>query len=581
MKTFLKYFFTFLFGLLFGFGIIVVVVLVAIASAGSNFSDDEIEIPNASVLKITLPTVINELPQEESFSSILSELSGTQSMSLPEIRQIFHKAATDNRIAAIHLDAGLYSSGLAIAAEIRDAIDSFQKSGKPIWAYSENYTEQGLFVASTCDKIIANPKGMAEFNGFSSGVMMYKGLFDKLGVGVQVFKVGKFKGAVEPFSQEYLSDNNKEQIQAYLNSLHKNQLSQISQDRKIPFETLDSFSKFGNYLDIKEVKSIGLIDQLWYQDEFEGFVKKSVPGFKWLNSSKYRKDKSDYTYAEDKVAVLYLEGEIVPGKSQSEGQIASEDVCKELKKIRENKDIKALVLRINSPGGSSVASDIIAREVDLTKKVKPVIASFSNVAASGGYYIAALADSIFADRKSITGSIGVFAMIPNTSKLYKEKLGLNYETISTGPQAELWRPDQPLTEIQQRMIQQMVDQVYVDFVGIVSKGRKIPMERVKEIAEGRVYSGEQAKELGLIDNYGGQVYSIQVAARKANLKDFKVVSYPEPKNAFEALFEALDSKTRLSISHDLPLADELLETKKLLKSMEGIQARIPWSTDLR
>ncbi len=567
-------------GIVVGLAGLFVVVLIIIAS--TDFSKEKPEIPSDGILKITLPIDMEEKGSDESISRFLGALSGNTPLSLTELRTTLKEAASDSRIVAISMDAGMFSGGLAKAQEIRQYIDTFQASGKPVWCYSDNFTEQGFYIASTCDTIFANPKGVAEFNGFSSGIVMYKGMLDKLGIDVQVFKVGKFKGAVEPYTQEKLSDNNREQIQAYLGSLFKNQLDQIAADRNVDRDSLEAFALYGNSYLINNCLKAGLLDKLGYYDEYESFLQSKHKDFKWVESKNYEGSGDDYEFVEEKIAVVYLEGEIIPGKSESEGQIAGDDVCKMLRKIREDEDIKAVVLRINSPGGSSAASDLIAREIELIKKKKPVIASFSNVAASGGYYIACLADSIFADRNSITGSIGVFALIPNTSQVYNKTLGLCYESVNSGPQSELWRPDQPLSESQQRIMQQMVDGVYEDFTSIVAKGRKLSISRVKEIAEGRVYSGVQAKEIGLIDGFGGLDYSIRAAARKAKLKSYRVNEYPKEKDPFEQLFSAIEMKamSKVKVSNN-PIGEALIKGAKEWENLQGIQMRLPWSTDYR
>ena len=580
MKTFLKYLFTFLMGIVVGLAGLVIIGIVVLAS--SDFTKEKPEIPANGILRIALPMNMEEKGTEESFGRLIGALSGNMPLSLNAFKRIIKNAADDSRIVAITIDPGMFSGGLAKAQEIRQYIDTFQASGKPVWCYSENFSEQGFYIASTCDRIFANPKGVAEFNGFSSGIVMYKGLLDKLGLDVQVFKVGKFKGAVEPYTQEKLSDNNREQIASYLGSLFKVQLDQIAVDRNANRDSLMAFALYGNSYLMNNCQQAGLIDKLVYFDEFEAFLKSKHPDYAWVERANYPDEPADYAYEEDKIAVVYLEGEIIPGKSESEGQIASDDVCKMLRKIRLDENIKAVVLRINSPGGSSVASDLIAREISLIKAIKPVVSSFSNVAASGGYYIACLSDSIFADRTSITGSIGVFALIPNTSQVYNKTLGLGYESVNSGPQSELWRPDQPLSEAQQRVLQGMVDGVYEDFTGIVAKGRKLSISRVKEIAEGRVYSGVQALEIGLIDGFGGLDYSIQSAARKAKLKRYRVREFPTEKDPFEQLFAALEMKALIRSSvRENPLGSSLIKSAEHVSHLSGIQMRVPWSTDYR
>jgi protease-4 len=577
MKTFLKYFLTFFSGI--AFALLGLVLLIVVLFSQLDFQTKEKNLPENAILKIDLGTLIKEHDPSGELDLLISGIYGVKNMSLNTLTQLIKEASKDSKIKAIEINPGMFAGGMAVAEEIRNALDTFKKSGKPVWCYSENYSENSFLIASKANKIFANPKGMAEFNGFSSGVIMYKGLLDKLGVKVQVFKVGKFKGAVEPFTEQSLSEGNREQIQSYLNELFDLQLNKIAQDRNLELEKLKLFAHEGNSYQIKELKKQGLIDELFYYDEFDDFLKSQHKKFQKIGIQEYKNTTSSYEYTENKIAVFYLEGEIVPGKSESGDQVASSDVCKQLKKIREDKEIKALVLRINSPGGSSAASDIIAREIEITKKIKPVIVSFGNVAASGGYYIGCVGDSIFADPKTITGSIGVFALIPNTQKFYEETLGLRYQSVNSSKNAELWRPDKPLSDFQSRIIQGMIEDVYSDFINIVSRGRKIPREKVEEIAQGKVYSGLKAKEIGLIDGFGGIDYCIGVAAKKSQVKGYRVVNFPERKDPFEQFLTLFQSKMAWRKTPVNSLADDLLQTATQLESMMGIQARLPWSTN--
>lgn len=579
MKTFLKYFLTFVSGII--FSIVAFVLLVVILLSQIDFKPKTTAYSESTILKIDLPLTLKEHSSDAGINGLFQSLSGSNELTMSQICRSIKSASRDPKIKAIELNPGLYSGGMAMAEEIRNALDTFKKSGKQVWCYSENYSENSFLIASKAHKIFANPKGVAEFNGFSSGIVMYKGMLDKLGVDVQVFKVGKFKGAVEPFSEKTLSEGNQEQIRSYLNDLFELQLEKIAQDRKITKTQLRDFAQTGNSYHIKECQKKGLIDDLIYYDEFDDFLKKKYGKFDKLGLADYAKNSEEYYYSENKIAVLFLEGEIVSGKNENGDQIASENVCKQLKKLRENEEVKAIVLRINSPGGSSVASDIIAREVEITKKKKTVIVSFGNVAASGGYYIGCVGDSIFADPKTITGSIGVFALIPNTKKLYEHTLGLGYETVSTSPNAELWRPDKPLTELQKQMIQSMIDHVYDDFTQIVSKGRKLPLEKVEQLAQGKVYSGLSAQKNGLIDGFGGLDYCIAAAAKKSKLKDFRVAHYPEPEDPFEQFMKLFNAKVRIKTHMSHPVVSELLQTTQQWNSLMGIQTRLPWSTNIQ
>ena len=577
MRKFLKYFLTFLLGLLIGTAGLVAIFVFAVASVED--STEEVEVHENSVISLKLSAVIEDRVEEDEFSKVFNLISNTSNLGLNELTLLFKRAAIDKNINGIYLDAGLYAGGYATANEIRNLIHDFRNTDKFIYCYSENYTEQGYYIASACDSIFLNPNGMCELNGLGAGITMYKGLFEQVGLEMQVFKAGKFKGAVEPFVNSSLSEENKYQIQTYLNSLHNTQKNEIQEDRKINRHLLDSFIASNDGFEAEKCRDANVVDDLIYWDQFH----QKVAGNKanWIKAKNYLNSESKYEYSENRIAVLYLSGDIISGKSEDGKQIASNDVIRELKNIREDKKIKALILRINSPGGSSAASDIIAREVELTKKQIPVYASYGNVAASGGYYISCLADSIFASENSITGSIGVFAMIPNTQKLYKEKLGLGYESISTNDNATLWRPDAPLTPFQQQKIQKMINKVYGDFTGIVSRGRNIPIGKVKELAEGRVYSGKDAKNVGLIDAFGGLTDVIKYVENNRNLQGARVVSFPKASSPFESLLKKINGESPLSKELKTnKMTKEIMESVKVLETYVGPQMRLPWSTSI-
>lgn len=584
MKRFLKYFGVFVLG--FFSSIVIVVILIAISIAQFGGEKEPEKLSENTWLNLSLPSVLSDKSDSDPFGELFAGFAGQEPVGLNQILTAIENASTNQNITGILLDPGYFASGFGQAEEIRNALISFRKSGKPVIAYSENYTEQGYYLATSCNRIFLNPKGLIEFNGLSSGIMMYKGMLDKLGVEFQVFKVGKFKGAVEPFIQDQLSEENKSQIRDYITSIHHHEISRIAESRNLAFDSLKMISKNGQVFLSKHALNFKFIDQLAYKDEVDAWVEKKYKTNKQITLKKFLKNEVEYTYSENKIAVLYAEGEIVSGvATQSGNQIASNDLVKEIRKIRENNQIKALVLRVNSPGGSSLASDIIAREIELTKKKMPVIVSFGNVAASGGYYISCLADSIFAQPNSITGSIGVFALFPNTQKLYRDKFGLTYESINTGDHSELWRPDQGISPSQGAKIQAMVDQIYDDFLMVVSKGRKMKKEAVHEIAQGRVYSGVRAKELGLLDDLGGIDRAIASASKKANLKDYKIMVFPEPKNPFESLlgeeFSDAFAKQQFKLAEDLGISASVVQELQAIKSMQGYQMRLPWSMDIR
>ena len=582
MKKFLKYFLVLIAGFALGIVTLIVIFAVAISSFSLN-NKDVTNIEENSILTLTLPTELKDQGEDNPFSELFGNSDDESSFGLNQIKEAFSRASKDSKIKGIVLMPGLYSSGLANADEIRSYIAEFKKTQKWIIAYGEIYTEQAYYIASACNETYLNPKGMLEFNGLSSNIVMYKGMLDKLGVNFQVFRVGKFKGAVEPFIQTKLSDENKFQIKTYLESLYTYQVQEIAKSKNTSFDSLWNIAMKGEVFTAKDAKSKQLVNGLLYENQVWDVVKNKVKDYKKLSVSNYLKSEDNYTYSENKIAVIYAEGEIMPGTNNNNDGIGSESFVKELIKARNDNSIKAIVIRVNSPGGSSMASDIIAQEVRMTKKTKPVVVSFGNVAASGGYYISCVADSIFALPNTVTGSIGVFAMIANTENLFGQKLGLGYETVNLGEMAEIWRPDQALSPAQGMMMQKAVNDIYEDFIGIVSEGRKIEKAAVNDLAQGRVYSGKDALKLKLIDGLGGINRALLSASRMAKIKEYRVVEYPESKSFIDRLMNKTsnDESKMKSLMSEMGLNSKTISELKAIGRMQGMQMRLPWSIEIR
>ncbi len=582
MKKFLKYFLVLLGG--FAIGIISLILIFAIAISGFKFgNEDPVQIEENSVLTLTLPSELKEQGSNDPLNELFGNSEDESALGLNEIKAVFKRATLDSKIKGIVLKPGFYSGGLANAEEIRKCITDFQNAKKWVISYGELYTEQGFYIASACKELCLNPKGMLEFNGLSSNIVMYKGLMEKLGVNFQVFKVGKFKGAVEPFILDKLSDENKFQIKTYLESLYKHQVSEIAKSRKFEFDSLWNLAMAGTVFNAKDAKKTRLVDDLIYENQLWDRVKNKTVGYKKVGFDKYLKSEDNYTYSENQIAIIYAVGEITPGSSNNEEGIASENIIKEIRKATNDNSIKAIVLRVNSPGGSSMASDIIANEVKLAKLKKPVIVSFGNVAASGGYYISCVADSIFAQPNSLTGSIGVFALIANTENLFGQKLGLKYESVNIGEMAELWRPDKPLGAAQSAILQASVNEIYDDFISIVSEGRKIEKSVVDNLAQGRVYSGLDALNLRLIDGLGGLDRAILAASRKAKLKDYRIVEFPENKSFIEKFINKAnnDEAKMKELMIQMGFNSNTIKDIQSIKNFQGYQARLPWSIEIR
>jgi protease-4 len=463
------------------------------------------------------------------------------------------KAKTDANIKGIFLDESYMLSGQGTTEEIRNALIDFKKSGKFIVAYAEVYTKGFYYLASVADKVYINPKGIFEFDGFSSQVTFLKGALDKLGIEAQVIKVGTFKSAVEPLVLTKMSDANRLQVTSYLGSLYDHFLSGISKSRGI---NKDSLFNYANEMRIKQPEDAlkyKLVDGLKYKDELIAELKsrldvKAKNDIKSVELSEYTKSTSDDTkqVSTNRIAVIYASGDIASGDGD-DNSIGSETTSKALRKVRLDDKIKAVVLRVNSPGGSSLASDVIWREVMLTKKVKPIIVSMGDVAASGGYYISCAADSIFAEPNTITGSIGIFAILPNMQKLFNDKLGVTFDGVKTGQYADLGNTSRPLTPAEKAILQNQINRGYDDFTKAVAAGRHKTQAYINSIGQGRVWTGAQALKIGLVDRLGNIDDAVKSAAKKAKLKDYRLVAYPEQKSVLDKLGQSFSVQMKTHI----------------------------------
>jgi len=554
----------------------------------TNFGEKKApELTEAGLLYLKIEGDVAERNSSDPLSDILQASDESDpSLGLNQILNGLKKAEKDPQVKGLLIDCGGYMGGMATAEEIRQALIHFQKSGKSILAYSGLYTELGYYIASATQTVTCNPKGMLEFDGISSKIVMYKGLFDKLGVNFQVFKVGKYKSAVEPFIQTGMSDENRQQITQYIESLYRYQLSEIAISRKIPMDSLWNIAMHAQAQLPKNALKMQLFDKLLYETEARqtlvGSTKLNGKNAIWHSFYEYAKEADPYEFSENKIAVVYAVGDILPGKQNPNNQIGSTTFIKNLKLAQNDADVKAIVVRINSPGGSAFASDEIAHEILNCKKVKPVIVSFGDVSASGGYYMGCVGDSIFALPNTMTGSIGVFALLPNTQELFGDKLGLKYETVELGDISAGWRPDRALNEKEQAMMQTMINAIYDDFIGTVAMGRKMTREQVAALAEGRVYSAIDAKKLGLIDGFGGLDRAILSASRKSKTPSYRVVYYPEEKDWISSLFDKEDMAqsqwAAASKASGLPV-NTIKEAQKI-QQLIGPQYLLPWSVKM-
>ncbi|QQS94548.1 signal peptide peptidase SppA [Sphingobacterium spiritivorum] len=588
MKSFLKYVLATITGIVIATVILFIVIAGIIGSLISSASTDAAPVvADNSVLYITLNHEIKERSETNPLEGVdIPGFGTTKTLGLDDILERIQSAKSDSKIKGIYLNISGVNTGFATLQEIRDALIDFKASKKFIVSYSEGYTQKAYYLASVADKIYLNPEGSLDFRGLSTSIMFMKDALDKLGVDMQVVKVGTYKSAVEPFMLNGMSQPNRLQVESYLGSLYATFLDNVSASRKIPADSLRSIADRYAVRDAEDAVRLKLVDAVLYKDELIDEVKKRLnikdkkKDFSTVSILDYRAN-STTSEGEGRVAVLYAEGDIVSGEGES-GQIASDKVSRELRKLREDDRVKAVVFRVNSPGGSALASDVIWREVILTKKVKPIIVSMGDYAASGGYYISAAADSIFAERNTITGSIGVFGLIPNFKGLLNDKLGIHFDGVKTGAYADLMSaPDRPLTAEERNIIQLEVNKTYGSFTKKVAEGRKLSVANVDSIGQGRVWTGEQAVEIGLVDRIGSIGDAIRSAAKMAKLKDYKVVKYPSLKDPFSSILST--SKEKISVWY---MKDQLgdqyryIQELKSVTQQSGIMAKLPYSIEV-
>jgi protease-4 len=567
------------------FGLVVILFFVMIVGGLTSKSKPKIESQSVLVLNLSQDY------KEQSKDNFLSVLSSDDEEDVPgvyDVVRLLHKAKTDKNISGVYIIANTSPNGFAASNEIRNALLDFKQSGKFIIAQGDIINQKAYEVANVADKIYVSPQGFVEWFGFSAEYVFLKGALEKLEVEPQIFYAGKFKSATEPLRVDKMTPENKLQTTVWLNDLYNDFLVKASQTRKIDTATLHQLANEGKIQNAKDAVDNKLVDGLKYDDEVKDEIKAKLNigkydriNFMSINSymaaGKYKK------LTGEKIALIYAEGDIVDGKADM-GVISSENYRNLIRKARLDKTIKAIVFRVNSGGGSSLASESIWRELVLAKKEKPVVVSFGDVAASGGYYISCAADSIFAQPTTITGSIGVFGIIPNMEKFFKNKLGITFDGVKTGPYADAGATYRPMTEDEKKIIQGEIELVYSTFKQRVADGRKKDTAYVDSIAQGRVWTGQRAIEIGLIDRFGGTEDAVQCAARMAKLTDYQVKEYPEKQNILDRIL----GKTN-PLSFDNKLKAEMgeenyrlyIELKKIKEISNTVQARLPFEFFIR
>ena len=569
---------------LFVFSIVAFLLFFGLIGIAASSSEKEVSLAENTILHLDLNgrTLVERTSEEDlAFGSFLNPFGGENTAGLVNLKKAIAEAKTNENIKGIYLNAGLFGAGQAGLLELREALQDFKESDKFIVAYDEAYSEGGYFLASIADEIYLNPLGGIDFNGFSSEGIFLKGFFEKAGIKPEVFRVGEFKSAVEPFILDKMSPENRLQTQYFLDDINQHALALIAEARGIPS---DSIRVINNQMLVRkpiDAVNYKLATALKYEDEVHSILKGKLglqeeDQISTINATELGGlAKSKNITSKNRIAVILAEGDIVDGNV--EGAISSEKFAKEIRKARKDENIKAIVLRVNSPGGSILASEVIWREMGEAKKAKPLIVSMGEVAASGGYYISTPADTIVAQPTTITGSIGIFGILFNVQELINDKLGVTTDVVATGEFSDLGNMARPLTEVERTIIQSSVEDGYETFISRVAEGRGMHPDSVRKVASGRVWTGTQAKARGLVDVLGGLDTAVGIAAAKIKAgEDFRVVYYPEKKPWFEELLMNFSDQVQVRIlQSQLGEQYPLYQKIQKLKNYQGVQVRMP------
>ncbi len=579
MKSFFKSFFSALLALFIFCVLSVFIVIGLIASASSS---DKPTIGENGVLVLDVTNTYKEQAVENPLA-FLNKTADAELPSLYNVQRLLKHAKNDTNIKGIYLLCSNNSNGYGASEELRRSILDFKTSGKFVIAFGETITQKGYYLGSAADKVYCHPQGGLDWSGYSTSMLYLKGMLDKLEIQPQIFYAGKFKSSTEPLRETQMTEANRLQTSIWLGDLYNQFIKAVADTRKIDTASLRSLAVNGSIQTAHDALKYHLVDGLLYDDQLKAeinqFLKREMNAkINFVSLGDYEKA-SDYQQSGDgRIALVYADGDIVGGKGDNES-VGSDEFRTLLRKLRLDDAVKAIVFRVNSPGGSSLASDVIWREISLTRKSKPVIVSMGDLAASGGYYIACNADSVFANEGTLTGSIGVFSILPNFQPFFKNKLGITFDGVKTAPYADMGNTNRALTEIEKRFLQNSVDSIYHTFKSRVAEGRKKNMDYVDSIAQGRVWTGSRAISVGLVDKIGGLQEAILCAARMTKLSSYKLREYPEKKNILEQVME----NYKKSISSSLVKSEigdkeyQILQQVKQVHKMIGEpQSRLPF-----
>ena len=588
MKQFLKFTLASMVGVIIA-GVLLLFITIGVVSSMISVSEQPAQIQGNSVLLLKFDHAIVDRARKNPLGDLdLGMFQGTKSVGLNDILDCIRKAKTDDNIKGIYLNPMDIEAGMASVEEIRSALKDFKTSGKFIYAYGDFLSQKAYYLVTVADTLALNPQGSVDFRGLGGERTFYKKGLEKLGVEMQIIRHGKFKSAVEPFLLDKMSDENRLQTETYLKSIWKEMLTDISASRKMGFDELNDIADMvTTFRKADFAKKKNLVDRLKYKDQVIDDLKKltgtsakddvkAVDIFKYIKVPEQRALKG---IVRNKIAVIYASGSI--DASVSDDGIKSEELSRTIREARRDSSIKAIVLRINSPGGSAYGSEVIWREVKLAAATKPVIASMGDVAASGGYYIAAAANTIMADRTTITGSIGIFGMIPNVKNLMTDKLGITTDVVMTNEHSDMISVIRPMSKFERDLMQQTIEEGYDTFITRVSDGRKMEKTAVDDIGQGRVWAAPNAKEIKLIDSFGGLTDAIELAKKMAKLDNYRIVNLPKLKDPITELLKGFSSSAKAGFMKDeLGENYKYYEQMRSLISQKGILARMPYDIDI-
>ena len=581
MNNFWKIFLAALLACLVAFGLFFFIMMGSLGAAIAGGSSKTAIVPPQSILKIDFSTPISERGQSDFSIQNISNLSMEDGMPLLTAVRAINKAAEDPGVKFIYLNTDKMALSMSCAEELRQALANFRESGKPVIAYANTYDNLSYYLASVADKVIINSYGEAMLTGIGTNITFFKDLLDKLGVDIQLIRHGKYKAAGEQFTQNHLTPENREQNQVLINSIWTTLTEEIAASRDFSADDLNGWVDNLELLDAQTLLDRGIIDQAWYKDELENYLctlfdVKEAKDLKFadLNSYAIAKVKDD-SKVKDKIAVLYADGEIVMD-GNADSNIVGDDLARKFMKLQQDSSVKAVVFRVNSPGGSAQAAEIINHAMQNLKQYKPVIASYGGYAASGGYWISSNADYIITDNTCLTGSIGVFSLVPNIGGGLEKTLYIKTGNVSSNKHSDMMNGMRKLDDAEVAYMQKMVEHIYTEFTSLVSRGRHMTVEQVDEIGQGRVWTGRDALAIGLADQKGSLMDAINYAAAVAGLEKYNLLVVPEHKSMFQQMMSQMmggDDEDGITVKTGVKQVDQLLD---ILDDPQMIYARMPY-----